>query len=567
MQLHAAGTEARNVNCQQHVKLHGGLSGEGAQEDDGCEALTELAESFKAVSACSQDAIVMIDHRGNVTLWNHAAEKMFGYSRAEVLGRNLHRLTAPPDACAAAGEKMAAFAGTGCGLVVDRITEQMAVRKDGTTFPIALSVTGVKLHGRWTAVGIARDLTGEKVLRAELLHAQKMDALGRLAGGIAHDFNNLTQAIQGNAELLLLGKQAHDGGVEEVRAILRAADRCRELTLQLLTFGRQAPAAPQLVDLNEQVTQVHRLLARTIPPMVTIEMELAEDLGSICADACQVQQLVMNLVLNARDAMPGGGTLRIQTSNVVLDEAYCRSHHGIVPGRYLRLSISDTGTGMTEDTIRHAFEPFFSTKEVGKGTGLGLSIVYGIVKAHAGSIDCSSHPGAGTRFNVLLPASDGDAEPPECGPTQDRPAVGTGETILIVDDEPAVLAFCRQALIRSGFNVLTASDGETALEVYAAQKARIAVVVLDLLMPGMGGLRCLEALRRLDPAVRVIVVSGYVPAAATADAIARMAKAMLTKPYKIHELSAAIRGILAAGAGAQTSPTCASEADAWNPKG
>jgi hypothetical protein len=396
-------------------------------------------------------------------------------------------------------------------------------------------------------VGLVEDITEVRETEERLRQAQKMEAVGQLAGGIAHDFNNLIQTIQGNAELWLLRMQEESGRVDEVREILTATEKCRELTRNLLTFSRQMPATRQLIDLNEQVRQVHRLLSRTIPKMVMIELQLAGGLPPTHADPSQIQQVIMNLMLNAKDAMPDGGSLRIETATVELDEQYCGSHHGLVPGPYISLSATDTGIGMSAETVAHVFEPFFTTKVLGKGTGLGLSTVYGIVKAHAGAIECASQPGRGTSFQVFLPAAAAPEDAADAAPTPECAAEGGGETILVVDDDSQLLAFCREALVRAGFAVISASDGETALSEFASHRGSISAVVLDLLMPGMGGLRCLENLRRLDPSVRVVVTSGCVPDADSAGPLTRLADTVLIKPYKIWELCDALRRVLGPG--------------------
>jgi two-component system, cell cycle sensor histidine kinase and response regulator CckA len=531
------------VKCHYAETCLAVTSGGGPAPGAACEALAESSGSFRALTARAPDAIVMMDDQGAISLWNEAAEVMFGYTTDEALGRNLHELTAPPGERASADEKVSLFAETGRGPVVDRITERIAIRKDGTQFPLALSVTGVRLHGRWMAVGIARDLTSESRIRSALLQTQKMEAVGRMAGGIAHDFNNLIQAIQGNAELLLLDEHGRDASAEELRQILRAADRCRELTRHLLTFCRGIPASPQVLDLNRHLAGVCRLVARTIPQTIRIELDLADDLARTSADATQIEQVILNLLLNAREAMPTGGTIRVQTLNVTIDDGR-RERDNVPPGAYVRLQVADTGVGMAPETMQRVFEPFFTTKGIGKGNGLGLAIVYGIVSAHNGWVECASQRGVGTTFQVFLPACGSAARPAECDPPTARVAPRPATTILVVDDEPELLTFCEEALARFGFTVVTACDGETALRLYAEGRGRFAAVVLDLVMPGMGGFRCLQELHRIDPHVRAIIASGFVPDEATTGEISRMAREVLVKPYRIHELVDALHRAL-----------------------
>jgi two-component system, cell cycle sensor histidine kinase and response regulator CckA len=531
------------VKCHYAETCRAVTPGDGPAPGAACEALAEVSGSFRALSARAPDAIVVMDDQGAISLWNEAAEAMFGYTRDEALGRSFHELTAPPGERASADEKVSLFAETGHGPGDDCITERIAVRKDGTQFSLALSVTGVRLRGRWIAVGIARDLTAESRIRAALLQTQKMEAVGRLAGGIAHDFNNLIQAIQGNAELLLLEEHGRDASVEELRQILRAADRCRELTRHLLTFCRGVPASPQVLDLNRHLAGVCRLMARTVPQTIRIELDLADDLARTSADPTQIEQVILNLLLNAREAMPAGGAIRVQTLNVTIDGGR-RDQDSVPPGAYVRLQVADTGVGMAPETMQRVFEPFFTTKGIGKGHGLGLAIVYGIVSAHNGWVECASQHGVGTTFQVFLPASGSAARPAEGDPSTARVAARPAATILVVDDEPELLTFCEEALAYFGFTVVTACDGETALRLYAEGRGQIAAVVLDLVMPGMGGFRCLEELHRIDPHVRAIIASGFVPDEATSGEVSRIAREVLVKPYRIHELVDALHRAL-----------------------
>ena len=398
---------------------------------------------------------------------------------------------------------------------------------------------------------ITRDITGQKKaeeekekLESQLLHAQKMEAVGTLAGGIAHDFNNLLQAIQGYSDLLLLDKEKDEPGYRELQEIRRAGQRASELTQQLLTFSQKVESRLRPVNLNHEVKQVDKLLKRTIPKMIKIELHLADQLSTINADPSQIEQVIMNLGVNARDAMPEGGELIIETEETTLDEQYCNTHLGALPGDYALLSVSDTGCGMENEILEHIFEPFYTTKETGKGTGLGLAIVYGIIKSHHGYITCSSEPGEGTTFKIYLPVI--RPEPRTQGPGhEDKGKITRGtETVLLVDDEETIRELGKDTLAKFGYTVITAPDGESALELYREKKKKIDLVILDLIMPGMGGRRCLEELLTINPQAKVLIASGYSINGPTKEALEAGARGFIGKPYDITQMLKGVRETL-----------------------
>jgi len=400
--------------------------------------------------------------------------------------------------------------------------------------------------------GIGRNVTERilaereiKKLNKQMLQAQKMEAVGTLAGGIAHDFNNLLQGILGYTQILLLSRDESDPDTTRLEEIEKATQRARELTQQLLAFSRKVETKPRPVDLNQEVEQVRKLLERTIPKMITMELHLEERLDVIHADPAQLEQVMMNLGVNARDAMPDGGRLVFETENLTLDEEYCETHLGARPGRYVLLSISDTGHGMNRETLEHIFEPFFTTKEVGKGTGLGLAMVYGIIKSHGGYIMCYSEPGEGTTFKIYLPVREGDQPAPETE-TKSVAAMpeGGSETILLVDDEGILRDIGKTILEQFGYTVLLAPDGETALEVYRENLEDISLVILDLIMPGMGGKRCLEEILKQDPQAKVVIASGYSINGRPKEALDRGARAFVKKPYEVTQMLREVRKVL-----------------------
>jgi PAS domain S-box-containing protein len=380
-------------------------------------------------------------------------------------------------------------------------------------------------------------------LQVQLHHARKMEAIGTLAGGVAHDFNNLLQAIIGYTQILLLPKTESDPEFASLKAIQKAGDRAAGLVRQLLLFSRNTESDRKPVELNHEVEQARLMLERIIPKMIEIEVHMGSRLWTITADHIQIEQILLNLGTNAADAMPDGGKLIVRTENIALDEEYLINHAEVEPGRYVLLTVSDTGQGMDRETMGHIFEPFFTTKEVGKGTGLGLASVYGIVKNHGGYIACYSEIGQGTTFKIYLPAiepADTD-EPKDVGVKQHK---GGTETILVVDDENSIRDFASQVLIRFGYTVLTAAGGEEALEIYLGNPRDIDLVVMDLGMPGMGGRKCLEELVRIDPAVKVLIASGYSIDGQVKKAIEAGAEGFVAKPYQLTDLLDKVRVVL-----------------------
>ncbi|MFH1138293.1 MAG: response regulator [Pseudomonadota bacterium] len=395
--------------------------------------------------------------------------------------------------------------------------------------------------------GVIVDITDRKraeeekeKLQEQLRNAHKMEAIGTLASGIAHEFNNLLQAMTGYTQLLLMDKSPDDSDYPSLLAIQNSGNRAADLVRQLLQFSRKAGAQRRPVDLGQEVKQARQLLERTIPRMIQINIRSAGDPWTINADPIQIEQILLNLGTNAADAMPDGGELVIETENAVLNEDDADRRLDAPPGRYVLLTVSDTGYGMDQELVKHIFDPFFTTKEIGKGTGLGLASVYGIVRSHGGSITCHSKVGRGTKFKIYFPAID-RPEARDAAPNHPR---GGGETILVVDDEEAITGFVQQVLERFGYKVLTAAGGEEALEVYSNQPGAIDLIIMDLGMPGMGGRQCLQALRRMNCAARVVIASGYsmdnqVPKSSEAGA-----DGYLSKPYQLNDLLSKLREIL-----------------------
>ncbi len=396
---------------------------------------------------------------------------------------------------------------------------------------------------------LARFLTLQKErkerekLQGQLLQAQKMEAVGTLVGGISHDFNNLLQAINGYTQLLLMQKEDHDPDFHFLKAIQNAGDRSAELVRQLLLFSRKGDPVRQNLDLNQEVREACKILDRSIPKMIHIELHLDDDLWPVEANPIQLEQIILNLGTNASDAMPDGGRLLVETQNTALDEEYARTHLGVQPGDYVLMKVSDTGHGMNRETCEHIFEPFFTTKAVGKGTGLGLASVYGIVSSHQGHIMCYSEVGRGTSFQIYLPAALHKDESRRDRPAE-APLIGGTETILLVDDDEAIREFAHRVLERFGYNILMAASGEEALEVYAAKGGSIDLIVMDIGMPGMGGYQCLGEILRRNPAALVVIASGYSMDGIVQKTLEAGAAGYLGKPYQMKNLLNTVRAIL-----------------------
>ncbi|MCA1959545.1 MAG: response regulator [Desulfomonile sp.] len=416
-------------------------------------------------------------------------------------------------------------------------------RKSGEELDMEIWPRQITLNGGAALLLFVADTTETKRLWGQLVQAQKMEALGTLAGGVAHDFNNLLTIVTGYCELMVAEQALPDNVRGDLQTIIQAGRSGAELVQRLLAFSRNAESKPRPVNLNLQVMNLKRLLARTLPKMIDIEVNLADGLAMVHADPTQIDQVLMNLAVNAKDAMPDGGKLTITIENTHLEAQCFWMHPEIKPGKYVQISVADTGVGMDKATLEHMFEPFFSTKGTGKGTGLGLSMVYGIVQQHQGHITCSSEPGKGTKFEIYLPVPE---EPTfEAGEQSDEPTTLRGtETILIVDDEEPVRDLGQRILARAGYTVLAAPNGQQGLEIYRDRKAEIALVILDLVMPGMGGKECLAELLACDPSARVLIASGLLTDRQTKGGLESSAVGFITKPFEINTLLRSVRAAL-----------------------
>jgi PAS domain S-box-containing protein len=501
------------------------------------EALRVSEASYRSLILGATYGIFRCDVEGKFVTVNPALVTMLGYeSEAELLAANLVN---DISLSAGAGAQLLRQKGRVEGM------EGIWKRKDGTPITVRLSGRTV-LDGQGTLQGfeiIAEDVTARSRLEDQLRQAQKMEAIGQLAGGIAHDFNNLLTIINGYSQLLLDRLDSADacrGFADEVK---RAGERAATLTRQLLAFSRRQVLAPQILDLNTVVTGVEKMLQRLIGEDVELVTALDVGLGPVRADPGQIELVILNLAVNARDAMPKGGMLTLETANVELDSEYVETHPVATSGPHVMLAVSDTGCGMDRHTLSHIFEPFFTTKEPGKGTGLGLATVYGIVKQSGGNIWAYSEPGKGTTFKVYLPRV--QEAVPAAAPAEGRKASPRGsETILVVEDDAAVRPLVRGVLLSRGYSVLEASGGDEALSVSESHRGPIKLLVTDLVMPGMNGRDLAEQLLLRHPEIRVLYMSGYTNDAIVRQGVLEEGAAFLQKPFTPDALARKVREVL-----------------------
>ena len=499
-------------------------------------------ERIRLATAVEQaaESVIIADRKGTIHYVNPAFERLSGFSSEDIVGKNFRILKSDRhDENFYRTMWKTISSGTGwAGRICNRMKDGSLRHFETTISPIR-DKNGVIVN----FVSVNRDVTQEVALEAQLFQAQKMEAVGTLAGGIAHDFNNLLQVIQGYTEVLQNEVGRNKSSTEALRKIHRSAKRGADLTRQLLTFSRKVQSERRPLDLNREVEQVKRLLERTIPKMIEIELYLSESPAVVSADPIQIEQAIMNLAVNAKDAMPEGGKIVIETERVRLDQQFCKSHLGAQPGEYVLLSISDTGHGIDQEILEHVFEPFYTTKDVGRGTGLGLAMVYGIVKNHEGYILCYSEVSTGTTFKIYLPAMEQSGQSQKPVEAEDL-FKGGDETILVVDDEEYIRELVVELLTDAGYKVLTATDGEGALKLYGKKQRNIDLIILDLVIPGMGGKKCYEEILKVNPRAKILIVSGYSANGPGKDAIEAGAKAFVGKPFDVSNLLETIREIL-----------------------
>jgi two-component system cell cycle sensor histidine kinase/response regulator CckA len=509
------------------------------------ETLREREARLAAVLDTATDAIITIDDRGRIESANPATERLFGYPPAELTGRNVSVLM-PPPYHAEHDQYLARYRETGEKRVIGVGREVVGRRKDGTTFPMDLSVTEFLTPARGFT-GFVRDITDRKQLESRSLRAQRLESIGTLASGIAHDLNNVLTPVLVAVKLLLKDRPGLDRKtlLETARASI---ERGAGMIRQLLAFGGGLAGEQVPVAVPDLVAEVNGMLAHTLPKSVALTTSVAGGPWPTRGDPTQLTQVLVNLCVNARDAMPAGGTISVRVTNQAVDDRWAAQNPGARPGRYVVVSVTDTGGGMTREVQERIFDPFFTTKPFGQGTGLGLATVRGIVKAHGGFVTVYSEPGKGSRFSVYLPAAD-QAAPPAATSGAPDPHRGRGELILVVDDEPHVLTVARAVLEGACYRVVTADGGAAALVAFRHHRGEVAAAVLDMMMPGMDGLELLARLRAADPGVRVVAASGLRPTGPDAETLAAAGAVFVPKPYSDDELLAALAGLLHPTAG------------------
>ena len=513
------------------------------------EALRESEQRLSDIIDFLPDATFAINQQRRVIAWNHAIEEMTGIKAPDMLGKGDYEYALP-------------FYGIRRPILIDLVfssdgeieKKYLFVRKEGDVLlaeaDVLLKGEGRVLWGKARplydskgnivgAIESIRDITDRKKLEAQLLQAQKMEAIGTLAGGIAHDFNNLLMGIQGYTSLMLFKTEPGQPHYDKLKSIEEQARSGAELTRQLLGFARRGKYEVKPTNLNGVIEKTSAMFGRT-KRQITINRKFQEDLWITEVDQGQIEQVLLNLYVNAWQAMPGGGELFLETRNVILEEDSAK-RYSIKPGKYVKMSVTDTGVGMDDKTKERIFEPFFTTKEMGRGTGLGLASVYGIINSHGGFINVYSEKGYGTTFGIYFPTSEKEV-PAEKPPV--REFLKGHETILVVDDEEMVIDVSRDILASLGYKVIVARGGQEAIQMYTERKEEIDLVILDMIMPGMGGGETYDILNTINPRIKVILSSGYSIDGRPAKLLERGCKAFMQKPYSMGDLSQTIRAVL-----------------------
>jgi two-component system, cell cycle sensor histidine kinase and response regulator CckA len=500
-----------------------------------------VARRLAAIVDTSEDAIIGKDLNSIITSWNKGAERIFGYSAEEMIGTSIIRLI--PLERQAEEEEILSRIKRG-----DRYDhfDTIRVTKDGRQLHVSLTISPIKDANGYVvgASKIARDITERKLAEKALAEAQKMEAIGQLAGGVAHDFNNLLTVISGHSELLARLSTPDERWQDSIKEIRRAIELAAASIEQLLAFSRRQILEPKVLDLNAVVADAEKLMRRLIGEDVHLTTSLQAGLSPVRADLAQLNQVILNLAVNGRDAMPRGGSLILETREVEVGTADVKAFPEVVPGRYVLLSVTDTGCGMTPEVQARIFEPFFTTKSEGKGTGLGLSVALGIIRQSGGYLDVESKPGEGTRFKIYLPAVQEPAEGPESAQRTRVDPVGGCETVLLVEDEDMVRNVTTLLLESLGYRVLKAANGQQAMRLFETSSEKIDLLMTDVVMPDMTGQGVAEALLARDPSLTVIFQSGYTDDVMVRQGIWDAKVALLKKPFSREVLSQKVREVL-----------------------
>ena len=497
-------------------------------------ALAQLA----AIIDSSEDAVISMSLNGVIQTWNSGAERLYGYPADEVVGEPMMNLLPK----SLIDQEQQLLAGICKGQRVEQF-ETVRIHKEGRPIPVSLSLSPIR-NSRGEIAGIShisRDISEAMQLKDRLQLSQRMEAVGRLAGGVAHDFNNLLTIITGYGALFQAGLEDKSELKDMADEVMRAAEKAAELTKQLLAFSRGQAVRLRPVDLNDVLAEMHSMLRRLIGEDIEIKMTLHEGARMIHADPGQISQIIINLAANARDALPEGGKIALQTANWMIEDDPFHRQLGFAPGNYVRLIFSDNGHGMDAETAKHIFEPFFTTKEMGRGTGLGLSTVYGIVKQIGGQIAVYSEAGAGTTFTIYFPCS--ESETAAVQKSKSKSARGC-EKVLLVEDEPALRKLAESILLANGYEVALASNAEEALAALDAHGGSIQLLLTDIVMPGMDGQKLASEVTRRSPHIRPVFMSGYSEHAVLESILNDRSAAFLQKPFTPTQLLEKIREVL-----------------------
>ncbi len=552
--------EARGIlDGAGQVRWHEGSALDFTKRRTAEEALRASEARKGAMLEAAIDAVINMDDSGRITEFSPAAERTFGHSRDDVIGKELAEILVPPDLRERHRGGLARFLATGEASILGRRIELRAMRADGQQIPVEVAINRIDVPGPPMFTGYVRDISAQRRLEESLRQAQKMDAIGQLAGGVAHDFNNMLTVIDGFSTLLLDELDMTDARRELVEEIQRATGRAASLTGQLMAVSRRQALRLQAVDLNKLTAALQPLLGRVVLEDVVVVVRTADEPVVVDIDDAQFEQVILNLAVNARDAMPSGGTLTIETGIVELDAAYAAIRPGVRPGSYAMLVVSDTGIGMDDATQARIFEPFFTTKGVGKGTGLGLAMSYGTVQQSGGHIGVESEPDYGTSVRIYLPLSDAVPAEQAKAASPPRRRLGPGVRVLVIEDEDQVRELMVRALQKAGCTVITAADGAEALAA-VDPAGRLDLAVTDVIMPGVSGPDVVRQLRRTRPRLRALYVSGFVPRFARSGASSPdLEPHFLQKPFTLTEFIDAVREVLDAPEGGDEGLT-------WDPQ-
>ena len=499
-------------------------------------AKEETLRRYQLSVESSPDAVFWINAEGRFPYVNKQACRSLGYSRDELVRLNLWDVDVKftKELWGPHWEKMKKSGGA-------RL-ERLHQRKDGTVFPVEISSTNIACENQVHHVAYVRDISDRinanierEKLEAQLIQSQKMESVGRLAGGVAHDFNNMLSVILGYSQLIKLKLAPDNPVIPALKQIEQAATRSQDITQQLLAFSRKQIFEPKVLNINDLISRLENNLSRLIGEDITLNFFPSQDIQNIEFDPIQIEQILMNLAVNARDAMPSGGNLTFETTNVSLGETYCREHLGFIPGDFVQISVSDNGIGMNAENLGHIFEPFFTTKEKGKGTGLGLSTVYGIVKQGGGFINVYSEPASGTTFKIYIPISKGKTEPLKISETEGL--VFGSETVFLVEDDEMVRKMTKNSLQMLGYTVLSVAGPKEAIAVFADKQSAVDLLITDVVMPKMNGKELYKRLKSIKPDLKVLYMSGYTANVIVHHGVLQKGVQFISKPFNVVQLS------------------------------